>query len=101
MRTWPAGTHGRQVRPKLLEQIEASKKRSLGQVIFGLGIRHVGERTAMVLANHFGTLENLSRAPLESLESVFEVGPVVAESIRQFFASPATSESWRSSEWPV
>ena len=70
----------------LLEQIEASKKRSLGQVIFGLGIRHVGERTAMVLANHFGTLENLSRAPLESLESVFEVGPVVAESIRQFFA---------------
>ena len=69
----------------LLEQIEASKKRSLGQVIFGLGIRHVGERTAMVLASHFGTLENLSRASLESLESVFEVGPVVAESVRQFF----------------
>lgn len=70
----------------LLEQIEASKKRSLGQVIFGLGIRHVGERTAMVLAQHFGSLENLSKAPLEALESVFEVGPVVAESVRQFFA---------------
>lgn len=70
----------------LLAQIEASKQRDLGQLIFGLGIRHVGERTAMVLARHFGTLENLSRASLESLESVFEVGPVVAESVRQFFA---------------
>ena len=69
----------------LLAQIEASKQRGLGQLIFGLGIRHVGERTGMVLARHFGTLENLSRASLESLESVFEVGPVVAESVRQFF----------------
>ena len=48
----------------LLAQIEASKQRGLAQLIFGLGIRHVGERTAMVLARHFGTLENLSRAPL-------------------------------------
>ena len=70
----------------LLAQIEASKQRDLGQLIFGLGIRHVGERTAMVLARHFGTLENLSLASLESLESVFEVGPVVAESVQQFFA---------------
>ena len=70
----------------LLEQIEASRKRTLGQVVFGLGIRHVGERTAMVLARHFGSLENLSKAPQEALESVFEVGPVVAESVRQFFA---------------
>lgn len=70
----------------LLAQIEASKQRELGRLVFGLGIRHVGERTAMVLARHFGALENLSGASLESLESVFEVGPVVAESIRQFFA---------------
>ena len=70
----------------LLEQIEASKKRTLGQVIFGLGIRHVGERTAVILAQYFGSLENLSKAPLETLESVFEVGPVVAEAIQQFFA---------------
>ncbi len=76
----------------LLEQIEASKKRSLGQVIFGLGIRHVGERTAMVLAQHFGSLENLSEAPLETLESVFEVGPVVAESVRQFFVQPGNRQ---------
>ena len=76
----------------LLAQIEASKQRALAQLIFGLGIRHVGERTAMLLAGHFGTLENVSRASLESLESVFEVGPVVAESVRQFFAQPANRE---------
>ena len=76
----------------LLEQIEASKKRSLGQVIFGLGIRHVGERTAVVLAQQFGSLEKLSQAPLETLESVFEVGPVVAESVRQFFVQPGNRQ---------
>ena len=76
----------------LLEQIEASRKRTLGQLIFGLGIRHVGERTAMVLARHFGSLENLSKAPPESLESVFEVGQVVAESVRQFFAQPGNQQ---------
>ena len=76
----------------LLAQIEASKQRDLGPLVFGLGIRHVGERTAMVLARHFGTLENLSRASLESLESVFEVGPVVAESVRQFFAQSGNRE---------
>lgn len=76
----------------LLAQIEASKQRDLGQLIFGLGIRHVGERTAMVLARQFGTLENLSRASLESLESVFEVGPVVAESVRRFFAQSGNRE---------
>ena len=76
----------------LLAQIEASKKRPLAQVIFGLGIRHVGERTAMILAQHFGSLENLSRVSLESLESIFEVGPVVAESIRQFFAQSGNQQ---------
>ena len=76
----------------LLAQIEASKQRGLAQLIFGLGIRHVGERTAMLLAGHFGTLENVSRASLESLESVFEVGPVVAEAVRQFFAQEGNRE---------
>ncbi len=70
----------------LLAQIEASKQRGLGRLVFGLGIRHVGERTAMLLARHYGALENLSAASQESLESLFEVGPVVAESVRQFFA---------------
>ena len=73
----------------LLAQIEASKKSSLSRVIFGLGIRHVGERTAMVLAQQFRSLESLSRVSPENLSLIFEVGPVVAESIRQFFTQPS------------
>ena len=72
----------------LLAQIEESKSNDLSHVIFGLGIRHVGERTAQILAQHFGSMEALSQATQEALESVFEVGPVVAESIYHFFAQP-------------
>lgn len=72
----------------LLAQIEESKRNDLSRVIFGLGIRHVGERTAQILAQHFGSMEALSQASQESLENVFEVGPVVAESIYHFFAQP-------------
>jgi DNA ligase (NAD+) len=72
----------------LLAQIEESKHNDLSRVIFGLGIRHVGERTAQILAQHFGSMEALSKATQQSLESVFEVGPVVAESIYHFFAQP-------------
>jgi DNA ligase (NAD+) len=72
----------------LLAQIEESKHLDLSRVIFGLGIRHVGERTAQILAKHFGSMEALSRATQEELEGVFEVGPIVAESIYQFLARP-------------
>ena len=72
----------------LLAQIEESKHLDLSRVIFGLGIRHVGERTAQILAQHFGSMEALSQATQEELEGVFEVGPIVAESIYQFFARP-------------
>ena len=72
----------------LLAQIEESKRNDLSRVIFGLGIRHVGERTAQILAQHFGSMEALSQATQKELESVFEVGPVVAESIYHFFAQP-------------
>ena len=72
----------------LLAQIEESKHNDLSRVIFGLGIRHVGERTAQILAQHFGSMDALSKATQENLESVFEVGPVVAESIYHFFAQP-------------
>jgi len=72
----------------LLAQIEESKHNDLSRLIFGLGIRHVGERTAQILAQHFGSMEALSKTTQESLESVFEVGPVVAESIYHFFAQP-------------
>ena len=69
----------------LLNAIEASKKRPLSRLINALGVRYVGERTAEILAEHFGSIDALMSASLEELESVEEVGPIVARSIRQFF----------------
>jgi DNA ligase (NAD+) len=76
----------------VLKEIEASKKLSLERVIFGLGIRFVGERTAQFLAEHFGSIEALMKATVEELEEVNEVGPRIAESIREFFDEPANRE---------
>ena len=70
----------------LLKQIEESKTNELSRVIFGLGIRHVGERTAQILAQHYKSMANLAQASKEELEEVFEIGPVVAESIYRFFS---------------
>ena len=70
----------------VLEEIEASKKLPLERVIFGLGIRFVGERTAQFLAEHFGSLDAMMNASAEELEEVNEVGPRIAESIVEFFA---------------
>src|SRR2546425_11912621 len=69
----------------LLDEIEASKKAELARVIFALGIRFVGERTAQLLADHFGALDKLAKAAEEDLLEVEEVGPKVAQSIVQFF----------------
>lgn len=75
----------------LLQAIEASKSRPLGRFLGGLGIRHVGEHVAEVLARHFGTLERLRSAPLEELATVYEVGPIVARSIREALDDPEVS----------
>jgi len=72
----------------VLDEIEASKKLPLERVIFGLGIRFVGERTAQFLAEHFGSMDILMNASQEELEEVNEVGPRIAESMREFFAEP-------------
>ena len=69
----------------LLAQIEASKSRELGNLIYALGIRHVGERTASILAGHFGALEKLSKAALEELDAIPEIGLTVAQSVRDWF----------------
>ena len=69
----------------VLAEIEASKKLPLERVIYGLGIRFVGERTAQFLAEHFGSLDAIMRASAEELEEVNEVGPRIAESIVEFF----------------
>jgi DNA ligase (NAD+) len=69
----------------VLAEIEASKKLPLERVIYGLGIRMVGERTAQFLAEHFGSLDAIMSASAEELEEVNEVGPRIAASIVEFF----------------
>jgi len=73
----------------VLDEIEASKKLPLERVIYGLGIRMVGERTAQFLAEHFGSMEALESAGVEELQDVNEVGPRIAESIVEFFSIAA------------
>jgi DNA ligase (NAD+) len=73
----------------ILNEIEASKKLPLERVIYGLGIRMVGERTAQFLAEHFGSMEALENASVEELQNVNEVGPRIAESIVEFFSIAA------------
>jgi DNA ligase (NAD+) len=69
----------------LLAQIEASKSRDLPQLVYGLGIRHVGERTAGILAKYAGSLERLAEASVEELDAIHEIGLTVAESVRDWF----------------
>ena len=69
----------------LLDQIEASKSRDLSSLIYALGVRHVGERTAGILARQFGSLERLAEASVEELDDVPEIGLTVAESVRDWF----------------
>jgi len=73
----------------ILDEIERSKKLPLERVVYGLGIRFVGERTAQFLAEHFGSMEALEHASQEELQDVNEVGPRIAESIVEFFSIPA------------
>ncbi|HEV3308690.1 MAG TPA: NAD-dependent DNA ligase LigA [Candidatus Sulfotelmatobacter sp.] len=73
----------------ILDEIENSKKLPLERVIYGLGIRMVGERTAQFLAEHFGAMEELEKAGVEELQNVNEVGPRIAESIVEFFSIAA------------
>jgi DNA ligase (NAD+) len=70
---------------KIIKNIEKSRSQPLARLLNGLGIPFVGERTAQLLAGHFGDLDDIAGASVEQLEEVTEVGPKVAESIRQFF----------------
>jgi DNA ligase (NAD+) len=76
----------------LLQSLENSKSVTLGQLLFALGIREVGQVTANHLARHFGTLEKLAEADLDALEAVPDVGPVVAGHVRAFFDEPHNRE---------
>jgi len=77
---------------KLLGQIENSKSAGLARVLMGLSIRFIGERTAELLAQEFGSMDAIMEAGAEELERVEEVGPSISHSIVEFFARPANRE---------
>jgi DNA ligase (NAD+) len=71
----------------LVEAIAQSRRRGLARLLFGLGIRHVGERGAALLSRRYRTIEALATASPEELAATNEIGPVIAESVFQFFAN--------------
>jgi DNA ligase (NAD+) len=83
---------GKKTAQSLLAEIENSKKLPLNRVLFALGIRFVGERTAQLLAESFGSMDALMAASIEELEAVDEVGPRVAQAIQEFFAEERNRE---------
>ena len=78
---------------KILANIAGSKTRPLSNVIFALGIRHIGEHSSEVLAGHFGTLEKIQAANVDELAGVHEIGRATAESIVEFFQSARVQET--------
>jgi DNA ligase (NAD+) len=79
---------GKKSAQNVLREIEQSKKLPLDRVIYGLGIRFVGERTAQFLAEHFGSMDAFMEAGEEELQQVNEIGPRVSAAVREFFDEP-------------
>lgn len=77
---------------KLLEAIERSKENTLDRLLFGLGIRHVGSKTAKVLAAHFETMDALMAAKPETIVHINEIGEVIANSVAHYFSQEANRE---------
>lgn len=77
---------------KILANVERSREKPLARVLWGLGIPFVGERTAQILADTFGSLDRIAQADEETLQQAEEVGPKVARSIYQFFREPHNRE---------
>ena len=73
---------------KVVEQIDRSRANHLSRLVYGLGIRHVGERAGQVLARAFGTMDALCAATVEQLQSTPEIGPVLAQSVREWLDEP-------------
>ena len=76
----------------LLAAIKKSKARPLSRLIYALGIRHAGEKASFILAKKFKSLDNLSKAKKEELEDIYEVGPVIADSVIDYFSQRQTKE---------
>jgi DNA ligase (NAD+) len=79
---------GEKTAVKLIDQIEASKTHGLQRLLFGIDIRHVGERTSKILANHFRSIDKLAAASVEELDDIPEIGLTVAESVYEWFREP-------------
>ena len=69
----------------ILKSIEESKKKPFDKVLYAIGIRHVGDRTAKLLAEHFGSLDNIIKASADEVNDVYEIGPTIAESVSEYF----------------
>lgn len=69
----------------ILNAIEESKNKPFEKVLFAVGIRHIGEKTAKIIAKHFGSMDKLAEATIEEIGSVYEIGPKIAKSIKSFF----------------
>jgi DNA ligase (NAD+) len=76
----------------LVSEIEASKGRPLHRLLYALGLRHVGERAARLLASSFGSVDALANADVSALEAVAEIGPKTAAAVRTFFEQPRNRE---------
>jgi DNA ligase (NAD+) len=83
---------GKKSAEKLLQQIADSRNNDPWRLVYAVGVRHVGERTAQVLIDAFGSLDAIQTAPIEQLQSVNEVGPVVAAAVREYFDDPRNLE---------
>jgi DNA ligase (NAD+) len=68
----------------ILNAIEESKKKPFDKVLFAIGIRHIGERTAKLIAKHFGSVDKLTNAATDEIDDIYEIGPAIAESIVHF-----------------
>jgi DNA ligase (NAD+) len=79
----------------LLTAIQKSKTRPLSRLIYALGIRHAGEKASFVLAKKFKSLDNLLKAKKEDLEKIYEVGPVIADSVIGYFSQSQTKQMIR------
>lgn len=88
-------TVGDKVAKKVIDNIEKSRQQPLERLLAGLGIRHVGNRVAYVLAAHFGSLDALAGATTEQLAGVHEIGDIIADSVHDFFSSHAGKETIR------
>ncbi len=83
---------GKKSAAKVMKEIDKSRSNDVWRLLYGLGIRHVGERGAQVLADHFGSVADIQAASLAELQQVREIGPVLAEAIRAWFDEPRNAD---------